>query len=381
VRAGFAVTTIDAFADLDLHPSVRSQSLPRDVGVRFSADAAARASRDVPAEVAVYVSNFENHPDAVSRLAAGRTLWGNPPSVLRTARDPWQLAEVFGRRGIPTPALRLETSSPARGTDDSGSPNDPNAPDVPSGWLVKPLSSGGGHGVRPWTGGAVPRGCYLQQRIDGVPGSVVFVAAGGRAVSLGVSRQIVGDPAFGAEGYRYCGNILAPAGDAQFAGDEALFAATAVLAAAAAEGIGLVGLNGIDVVAAGSIPYPIELNPRWCASMELVERAYGVSVFASHAAACATGTLPTFDVRRLRRAVAAVGKAIVYARRDMTMGETRGWLDDPTVRDVPHPGERIGAGHPICTVLAEGIDSAACYAALVERAARVYGEPTRPAGS
>ena len=46
-----------------------------------------------------------------------------------------------------------------------------------------------------------PRGCYLQQRLEGVPGSVVFVAAGGRAAPLGVSRQLVGEPAFGASGF------------------------------------------------------------------------------------------------------------------------------------------------------------------------------------
>jgi predicted ATP-grasp superfamily ATP-dependent carboligase len=48
----------------------------------------------------------------------------------------------------------------------------------------------------------VPRRGYVQERIDGVPGSVVFVAALGRAVVLGVSRQLVGEAAFGAAGYR-----------------------------------------------------------------------------------------------------------------------------------------------------------------------------------
>src|SRR5216110_553778 len=47
-------------------------------------------------------------------------------------------------------------------------------------------------------------------------------ARAGRAVPVGVSRQLVGEHAFGAAGYRYCGNILAAAGDAQFARDEAL---------------------------------------------------------------------------------------------------------------------------------------------------------------
>ena len=72
----------------------------------------------------------------------------------------------------------------------------------------------------------------------------------GNAVLLGVSRQLIGEDAFGTTGYRYCGNILAAAGDAQFAGDEALVEAAAVLVRTVTEEFGVVGVNGIDFVAA-----------------------------------------------------------------------------------------------------------------------------------
>jgi predicted ATP-grasp superfamily ATP-dependent carboligase len=116
------------------------------------------------------------------------------------------------------------------------------------------------------------------------------------------------------------------------------------------------------------------VNPRWSASMELVERAYGVSVFGAHAAACTSGALPGFDFARARRGAGAYGKAIVFARRDVVAGDTRAWLADSTVRDVPHPGERIRAGRPVCTVFANGCDAAGCHAALVRRAERIYEE-------
>ena len=98
------------------------------------------------------------------------------------------------------------------------------------------------------------------------------------------------------------------------------------LARAVAEEFGVVGVNGIDFVARDGVPYAIEVNPRWCASMELVERAYGLSVFGAHAAACADGVLPEFDLARARRGAAAVGKAVVFARRDVAVGDTREWL-------------------------------------------------------
>jgi len=65
-------------------------------------------------------------------------------------------------------------------------------------------------------------------------------------------------------------------------------------AAAVCEEFSLVGVNGIDFVATRGIPYAIEVNPRWCASMELVERAFGLSVFGAHAAACRDGVLAGF---------------------------------------------------------------------------------------
>jgi predicted ATP-grasp superfamily ATP-dependent carboligase len=359
-RAGFSVTAIDAFGDLDLHPSVQGVSLPRDLGMPFSAPAAARAAARFAADSVIYLANFENEPDAVTALAEGRALWGNSPDVLRRVRDPQVLMKAFREHGIPAPFVR---------TND---PNDPNGPNGANGWLVKPIASGGGRGIRLWKGGHVPTGCYLQERIEGVPGSVVFVSARGVAVPLGVSRQLIGEAAFGANGYRYCGSILAPADDPVFERDLTLLDRACLLASAATASFGLVGLNGVDFIAAAGAAHPIEVNPRWSGAMELVERAYGVSMFAMHAAACAHAALPDFELHTARQNGRAIGKAIVCAREAVTMGDTRAWLADASVRDVPQPGERIAAGRPICTIFAHGEHAAACHAALVARADRLY---------
>jgi predicted ATP-grasp superfamily ATP-dependent carboligase len=305
----------------------------------------------------VYLANFENEPDAVTALAAGRALWGNPADFLRRVRDPALLATAVREHGLPYARIR---------------PNAPNAPNDPNDWVMKPLASGGGRGIHRWTGDAIPPGCYLQEWIDGVPGSVAFVAANGAAVPIGFSVQLVGDRAFGADGYRYCGNILAPAADVVFEHGEVLLDRACAVAAAVTASFGLVGVNGVDFIASAGEAYPLEVNPRWSGSMELVERAYGVSVFGAHAAACARAELPVFDLRTARAGAPAVGKAVVFARSGVTMGDTGAWLGDPTVRDVPHPGERIAAGRPICTVFAEARDANGCYAALVDRANRIY---------
>ena len=172
---------------------------------------------------------------------------------------------------------------------------------------MKPLRSGGGHGIRAVRHRArLPRGTYLQERIRGEPGSIVFVADGRRAVPLGVSRQLVGDPAFGGSGFRYSGSLLSGAAPV-FEREPEIAAAAARLAGAVTEAFGLVGVNGIDFIARDGVPWPIEVNPRYTASMELVERAHGVSVFALHARACA-GELPGFDSLLGRRVKRGLGK-------------------------------------------------------------------------
>ena len=400
-RAGFDVTAIDAFADVDQHPAVLARALPES----FTARAAAEAARDVECDAVAYLASFENHPVAVRALTANRTLWGNRPEVLKRVRDPIAVAEGLARRGIATPAIYLPSdvesgfspsevgsafSRTAAKVRLKADPTTEKRADLTTvgltdhspteEWLLKPLASGGGHGIRRWhRGDAVPRGTYLQAFVDGTPGSVVFVAASGRAVPLGVFRQLIGDRAFGCDGFRYCGNMLSAPDDALFGRDDAVIAAACELAGAVADEFGLVGVNGIDFIARDTAPHVVEINPRWCASMELVERGYGLSVFGAHARACAAGALPDFDLARARRnARATLGKAVVFARHDVTVGDTRAWSDDtdddapPCVRDIPRTGTRIGAGRPICTVFADASTAAACYASLVARARRVY---------
>lgn len=358
-RAGYHVFAIDGFADLDLIACSGLVAHVRDSAGRFQARRAVRVARELASPVVSYVASFENHPHAVKSLARGRVLWGNSPAVLARVRNPVRLARALARLGYAVPKVRTTQPSESSATR----------------WLVKLRASGGGHGIvawRPRAGGGLPPRAYFQERIAGIPGSIVFAADGRRAVALGFSRLLVGERAFGAGGFRYCGNILTGEHDPQFSCETALLARSVELAAAVTQTFGLVGVNGIDFVARAGRPYPVEVNPRYTASMELVERAYSLSVFDVHARACA-GELPAFALGSARAADAgAIGKAVVYARHATTMGDTHRWLDDDTVRDIPAPGEHILRGHPICTVFARARDAAACHRALAARAAAVY---------
>ena len=388
-RAGFRVTALDAYADRDQHASVSALSTSRDFATGSTASAMARAAARLEAAVAVYLSPFENHPRAVARLAAGRTLWGNGPETLRRVRDPFELAGALRRNGFAVPRLANDSNDPNDSNDsndpndsnDSNDPNDVNDPNVSNGsndsndsWLVKPFRSGGGNRIRPWSRTRVPPTSYLQERIDGTAGSLVFAATEGRCVPLGLSRQLVGDANFGAQGYRYCGSVLASLDDRQFARGRVLFETAAAQAKCVAAEFGLRGINGLDFVARDGVPYPVEVNPRWSASVEVAEYACKETFFHAHANACHDGVLPAFDCRDWQFHTAAVGKAIVYARRACTVGDTDSWLRDPALHDVPRSGESFRPGQPVCSVLATAADSQACYRALVDRAEKVYAD-------
>lgn len=355
-RAGFNVIALDAYADLDQHRSVRALSLPGHFGKAFSSESIASVATELSSDAIVYLSNLENHPKVVDVLATGRALWGNGSEVLRRVRDPQLLAHAFVERGIPAPRVLTSGENTKQHSDVAR-------------WLIKPRMSGGGHGVRTWSANeSVTRGHYLQEFVDGVPGSVVFVAAAGRGVALGTSRQLVGESVFGASGFRYCGNILLPHVSEGVAG------VLSALVDAVTGAFPLVGVGSIDFVTTDRRLHPVEVNPRWSASMELVERAHGISMFGLHADACARGMLPRFVLRQSPIASGAYGKAIVFAHHDVVVPDTSKWLDDPTVRDVPRPGNHIMAGQPICTVFAVGSDDATCHAMLIERAERIYAE-------
>jgi predicted ATP-grasp superfamily ATP-dependent carboligase len=189
-------------------------------------------------------------------------------------------------------------------------------------WLRKPLRGGGGIRVREWRGGALPRGTFLQERIHGVPCSAAAVGD----VVLGVTEQLIGRREFGVRGHRWCGNLVPPRTPVPL--DQVQEVCSRLVAA-----FGLRGPYGVDFVWDGERAWVVEVNPRPPASLEVINP------------------------------VRAAGKAVVFATEDIVVGELEG------VRDVPHPGERIAKGRPICTVVAAAATSDEVLAALEQQAA------------
>jgi uncharacterized protein len=350
VRDGHRVVAFDLFGDLDLRRRASRVVTPSELGGGGLSALVGAAAREAPSGV-VYGASFENHPALVARLAERHTLLGNSPATLRAVRDPARVGAALRGAGVPFP--RTSVTAPSKQSRH---------------WLRKPLRGGGGTRVHEWRGGALPAGAFVQERIDGLACSAAAVGDGVDAVVLGLTEQLVGQRAFGARGYRWCGNIVPPrlpAGER-----EALLGQARAICSCLAGAFALRGLFGVDLVWDGERAWTVEVNPRPTASLEAIEavRPHPPAVFDAHLRACAG------ELRRIEgECSGAAGKAVVFATEDVAIGDSVRWLERG-VRDVPHPGERIAAGRPICTVVTTATTPHDALAGLEEQAARLRPE-------
>jgi len=354
-REGHEVVAVDRFGDLDLLRTCQSVSILRDLGGKGGMAELVDAAEAIPAERVVYGAGLENRPDLVARLAAGRTLLGCAPETLRRVRDPALLGASLCAAGFAYPRTFAAAEAPARA-------------DRARRWLRKPVRGGGGRGVREWRGGRLPAaGVVVQERISGLPCSAAAAGDGRSAVLLGMTEQLIGRRGLGTRGFKWCGNVAPPRLPARERG--ALAGAARDICAHLAAAFALRGVFGVDLTWDGERAWVVEVNPRPVASLEIVDAAYGVRSFAAHLAGCA-GRLAEAGPPD---AAAAAGKAVVYATENVRVPDTRDW-PQRGIRDVPHPGEHIAAGHPICTLVGTGASPEDVLAGLEERAAFLRAE-------
>lgn len=349
------IITVDYFGDYDQKLLCQNYSLKRDFGEPYSVGRLFEACRGLQFDALVYTSNLENHPRIVERLSKGKRLLGNTPATLSRVRDPSEFFGCLARLGIAFPKTARDSGWPS--IEGQGR------------FLRKPTRSGGGHGIAFHSPTRrVGKASILQEYIQGLPCGAAFVANGRDAVLLGISEQLIGDPTFGGSGFRYTGSLLGPVGGE--GGFRAIVGTLERILRAVTREFRLVGVNGLDFIVKDGEVYPLELNPRYTASMELVERGYGLNIFELHLQACG-GKLPVSDIRRVPRD-AFFGKAILFAERDLVLKRTQHWWERG-IRDIPFEHEQILRGRPICTLFAQGRSRDACYRGLV-RVARELRE-------
>jgi len=210
-----------------------------------------------------------------------------------------------------------------------------------------------------------------------------------------------------------------------------IVAAFVQLGDALVSGFGLRGLFGVDCVLRDGVPYPVEINPRYTASVEVVEHALGIATMGLHRLAFTaepgiassplsppgrgvggeakshqslaglpltpnpsprrgeggkgegkthqslTGSplAPNPPPRWREGGKQVIGIAILFARERLVIPSAGPWttaLDLPITElppfaDIPHAGEVIDRGQPILTVLARADGVDRCLDDLRQR--------------
>ena len=338
-RAGYQPLVADLFGDDDTRAAAAASvrlagGLTGGLTLHKLAAAVAELARGRTPMGLVYGSGFEDRPALLETLAARHRLLGNAPATLRAVKRPDSLQALCATAGVPHPP-------PGKAAGAAGE------------WLEKRAGGSGGAHVRALAPGApAARGHYAQEKLPGLPVSAVFVANGKQARVLGLCDEWA-DPS-PEEPYRYGGAArpaaLAPARAA------ALTEATGALAAAA----GLVGLNSADFLVTEHSFVLLEINPRPSATLDLFADATG-SAFRLHVESCG-GALP--ESPGFAPAAAA---AVVYATRPVVPPQHFPWPD--WAADRQPAGQAVGAGAPLCTVLAEAPDAMAARTLLAQRSA------------
>ena len=384
-QAGWNVYAADLFCDLDLlATAVAARRIGEDVG-GYPAGLAecAAAFPDAPW---CYTGAIENYPHLIDQIAALRPLAGNTGDIVRRVRDPATLARVLRQAGLHVP----ETSFTPVGIRTDGS------------FVQKPIASAGGRGVARWTASlahhwqaarsgfpTAPPTTLWQKWIDGDSMAAAFILSPRSAQMIGLSHQLVGQPWCYAAPHAYCGSIHVPLASIQATTHHQLTRLGLVLS----QEFGLLGAVGVDLVVdpEGNVTV-IEVNPRPTASMEIIERANGVSIAKEHLFACGFSATPLGASNKPSPAPARTeelgrywSKAVLFARHDIPIQaalhdqllcQCRAWSKAngsgwAAIADLPTLGQTIPSTRPAVTIFACGNTASASYAQLTDRTAAI----------
>lgn len=276
-----------------------------------------------PVTAVVYGTGFERSITSLRNMGVRLTLFGNPPEVFERTQDRPAFFALLNSLQITYPEVSF------------------SLPNQSTSWLTKPYCGYGGIGIKRLQAGdrknnSSLASVYWQRYQQGEPHSVLFLADGKRSRIIGFNRQWTVRLSEKDE-FIFSGiiNSTALSNDHK----QQVSAWVAMLA----QNLELRGLNSLDFIQNGLNCYALEINPRPPAGLQL----YDADLFADHINAC-QGQLPDCDF--IQEGYAAY--QILYAQQTTLVSKVMDWPDG--TQDIPYPNTLIGAGQPICSMIARG---------------------------
>jgi uncharacterized protein len=356
LRAGLRPACVDLFADADLCAACPAEK----IGVDRYPSGLAEFSDRYPAGPWLFTGGLENHPEVIRAISQNRALWGCSRECLALVRAPDAIHQMLIASDLRSPrVVNSGNSIPNEGC-----------------WLLKPIASAAGFGIRHASaeaGNFVSPGHYGQEFVEGMSCSGLFIGHEFGCVFLGATIQLTGTEWLHAAPFHYAGSV------GPISLPEVVDHTLRKLGNLLAGQMKVRGLFGVDFILKHDEVWVIEVNPRYTASVEVWEYAQQQSAMAlnrrvferNNHAELATVTPPA-------PADKFVGKAIYFAKEAITIPELVPWatqklvdpfsFEMPAFADLPRAGDRIGKGHPVITLLEFGASTAGCLEGLKARA-------------
>lgn len=357
VRAGFEPICADLFADADLGEIARVDVV-KDYPDEF-VNWAERVNRQNGRLPLIYTGGLENYPATVDALARLHDLMGNTGNCLTNVRDPRVFSDCLMAAGIRCPTVQADV--PEKWIFNHNFNHDQS-----ENWLKKPIQGSAGFGIGKWRGELLQSNEFLQQYVRGPSVSILYVGGGpendtrnhdhiihNKAQLIGATLQLVGLKSLAGGQFGWCGSL----GPLRLKSD--LISQASRIGNTLAARFGLVGIFGVDCVLSRGSLYPIEVNPRYTGSVEVLEKSIGWQAMQQHIAACngadpGFGAAPGSSINENK----CVGKAILFASRSISVQNLANF--GQIVADRPTEGAEIQQSNPVCTIMGEGVDMEDC---------------------
>lgn len=320
--AGYQVIAVDLFADSDTQDVATCEAIQN-----YPDDIASLIGKYQPDGVCI-TGALENYPDLIQRIRCQTNLLAPPTPLLAKIREPKLLSSLLSQAGFHYPEIGQSSNSQVKR------------------WLLKPYQSAAGHRIQfhqPTE--QVPDTHYFQEYIEGKSMGANFLIQSNQAILLGTVEHITSH-----DNFEFHGAIVSSVPPTV---EHDLLRLGTLL-----NHLGLRGLLGVDFLLTDDNQITIlEINPRYTASMELLEPRWQAPLLEYHIKAFTEHPFPIQATADAYLDQLVHGKRIVYANQSLHIDlhqlhafQQVAAQSSAILSDIPQVGNTIETGHPVLTI-------------------------------
>jgi predicted ATP-grasp superfamily ATP-dependent carboligase len=319
-RAGYSVWVADCFGDQDtLAVSDRWLALTDLSDHAAVTQTLIELSQNDPCFL-VYGSGIEAFYPTLRSLPKTMTLVGNTADIIEQVKTPHRFFALLQQLAIPYPETHFVADNNRTGR-----------------WLCKPFKGFGGQLILDYDKQNNAKDTYLQQHIEGISGSALFLADGRSAEIYSLNQQF----SLSQKETPFLQSGLSR----PLAASKSVYDKINQFINQLVSHTGLLGFNSLDfIITSDEEILILEINPRLSASAQLIDSS--TSLFDCHLAACTASLMKGYSAPLKQRHLHTI-----FAPFDVVIPDVTDWPD--YCHDLPRAKTLIRQNTPICTVVIE----------------------------